>query len=192
MKENSERTATPYDDVFRTMLSDGGIRFYLMLTMEKLYYNGYMPINKDSEGYYFNFIELEGMVEKGNTENILDTLCMLEDVLNEHGLNILRIDYYNMLRMYMFDIASIYKEYYDLVKPLVMESVNDMELMINKKSDIVIKQGQYSNQIVYMEENKDVIHIVNQDVNSLKNFEIFQNQAKVNFDLCEMGMYEVP
>lgn len=113
----------------------GGYLFLLFI--EGLSLKGYLPISQDAAGdFYYDLDCLGNRLKQENCEETNQILQYFQECLQSEEICMKRVDYYVIVRNFMFAVAEIYLGYYKEASPLVTELSHAVEELFEVSADV--------------------------------------------------------
>lgn len=176
---------------FASKYIEENLGYVWMVTMNEYSVNGHFPISikPDGEAYYdLNVLKEEGKTDKDFqfveiTEMMQE--CMEGKVLGE-------LPHYDMMRNYMFGVATIQKNYYEKIEDIVLNYVNTMNKIIDDNPELVQHGKNAADVIVYLLKNDPgCLHIFNRNADVITDYNRFKSEADNHYKLQLLGMKQI-
>ena len=110
------------------------------------------------------------------------------EVFETYGMDIHKIDLYNMMRNFLYAFSEYYISYYRKIEHDVLEKTEKIKSIIQKYPELIVQKGRFKGYVVWQLKNEELLYAFNYEEDLYSNFLYRKQEAEKMLQRCKEGM----
>lgn len=160
-----------------------------MITIKKIGEVVHLPINSTLDGKcYIDLDTIKHIKNEKISDNLLHIIELCTEVFETYGMDIHKIDLYNMMRNFLYAFSEYYISYYRKIEHDVLEKTEKIKSIIQKYPELIVQKGRFKGYVVWQLKNEELLYAFNYEEDLYSNFLYRKQEAEKMLQRCKEGM----